>query len=52
VVASCVVLCVLEMMSCELLRAMLPSWLSREARLTWVKVLRKCGVGTLMVLPA
>lgn len=52
VVASCVVLCVLEMMSCELQTALAQATSFGLKWLTRIQVLQKCGADTLMALPA
>lgn len=51
-VASCVVLCVLEMMSCELQTALAHATSFGLKWLIRIQVLQKCGVDTLTVLPA
>lgn len=51
-VASCVVLCVLEMMSCELQTALAQAASFGLKWLTRIQVLQKCGADTLMALPA
>lgn len=51
-VASCVVLCVLEMMSCKLQTVLAQATSFRLKWLTRIQALQKCGVDTLTVLPA